>query len=76
MNVDNVRSDLLEEQEALDKLLSVLGPEDWRQSTPSPRWSVADQVAHLTYFDNTAVIAITNPDTFRNLVKEIGRAHV
>ncbi|HJM28927.1 MAG: TIGR03084 family metal-binding protein [Acidimicrobiales bacterium] len=71
MNVDNVRSDLLEEQEALDKLLSVLGPEDWRQSTPSPRWSVADQVAHLTYFDNTAVIAITNPDTFRNLVKEL-----
>ena len=71
MDVSTVRSDLLEEQEALDNVVSNLEPMDWLQPTPSPRWSVADQIAHLTYFDKAAITAITDPDAFQNLVSEL-----
>ena len=46
MNVDQVRSDLLDEQDALDVIVSGFGSDEWLKQTPSPRWSVADQIAH------------------------------
>ena len=39
--------------------------------TPSPGWTVADQIAHLTYFDTTAALAITDPEAFRRSVTEL-----
>ena len=71
MNVSTVRSDLLKDQEALENVVSILKPKDWLQLTPIPRWSVADQIAHLTYFDKAAITAITDPDAFQNLVSEL-----
>ncbi len=71
MNVDKVRSDLLDEQDALDVIVSGFGSDEWLKQTPSPRWSVADQIAHLTYFDSTAVTAIKDPENFQNLVSEL-----
>ena len=71
MDVSTVRSDLLKEQEALDSVVSILKPQDWLLQTPSPRWSVADQIGHLTYFDKAAITAITDPDAFQNLVSEL-----
>jgi uncharacterized protein (TIGR03084 family) len=41
-----------------------LGDEHWRLSTPSPGWTVADQIGHLTYFDGTATTAIEDPERF------------
>jgi uncharacterized protein (TIGR03084 family) len=32
--------------------------------TPSPGWSVADQLAHLAYFDRNAALAIEQPEEF------------
>jgi uncharacterized protein (TIGR03084 family) len=65
MDVTEVRADLLAEQEALDRLVSALDDADFALPTPSPRWSVADQLGHLTYFDGTATLAITDPAAFR-----------
>ena len=64
MDVSEVRADLLAEQAALDAVVSSLAPEQFDLATPSPRWSVADQLAHLTYFDRNAALAITDPDAF------------
>ena len=36
----------------------------WALPTPSPGWTVADQIGHLMYFDGTAALAITDPDAF------------
>ena len=58
-------ADLRAEQEALDDIVSVLEREAWTTATPSPGWTVADQIAHLTFFDDTAATAITRPDDFR-----------
>lgn len=69
--LDALRDDLHDEQQALDDIVGSLGVEDWRRSTPSPGWSVADQIGHLTYFDGTAALAIENPVAFRASIDEL-----
>lgn len=64
MHVQDVAADLVAEQQALDDVVSGLDGAGWTAATPSPRWTVADQVAHLTYFDEAAATAITDPDAF------------
>jgi uncharacterized protein (TIGR03084 family) len=71
MNVSDIRTDLLDEQNALDEIMSSISAEQWAMATPSLRWTVADQIGHLAYFDETATVAITDPDRFGELVNEL-----
>jgi len=71
MDVGAVRSDLIEEQEALDQIISGISISDWDLDTASPGWSVADQIAHLAYFDNAAALAIASPDKFQESVGDL-----
>ena len=71
MDAQGIRADLIAEQEALDAIVGALAPEQWATPTPSPRWSVADQIAHLTYFDGTAALAIRDPDAFTASLGEL-----
>ena len=59
-----VLNDLRAEHEALDILVAPLGAADWSSLTPSPNWTVAHEIAHLTYFDRTATLAIVEPAAF------------
>jgi uncharacterized protein (TIGR03084 family) len=65
VDVGTVLNDLVAEQQALDDVVAPLPPADWATPTPSPRWTVADQIGHLTYFDTTATLAIRSPEEFR-----------
>ncbi|HUW02883.1 MAG TPA: TIGR03084 family metal-binding protein [Acidimicrobiales bacterium] len=56
--------DLADEHDALDRLLVGLDERDWAHPTPSPGWSVGDQVGHLGYFDRTATLAVVDQDGF------------
>ena len=69
--VETVRADLVAEQDALDSIITDLEPEAWALATPSPRWSIADQIGHLTYFDWTAALAISDPDRFTSITGEL-----
>ena len=71
MDVAVVRSDLIDEQEALDRIISGISLSDWDLDTASPGWSVADQIAHLAYFDNAAALAIASPDEFQESVQRL-----
>jgi len=71
MDVRSIASELAEEHDALDAVVAGLGDDEWRVATPSPRWRVADQIAHLAYFDRAAVVAITEPEAFHSMVEEI-----
>jgi uncharacterized protein (TIGR03084 family) len=62
--LEELRGDLVAEQDALDAIVSDLSEAEWSTPTPSPGWDVRDQIAHLTYFDGTAALAITEPDAF------------
>ena len=67
MTVVDARSlaaDLADEQAVLDAVVDQLGAAQWRLPTPSPGWTVADQIGHLTYFDGAATTAIEEPDRF------------
>ncbi len=69
-----VRHDLADEQAALDDLVADLDDARWELATPSPGWSVADQIGHLTYFDASATTAILDPERFRADLDELVRA--
>lgn len=71
MDIASIRRDLIAEQDALDAIVASLTPEQWLLPTPSVRWSVADQIAHLTYFDDAAVVAIADPDVFVTKMGEL-----
>jgi uncharacterized protein (TIGR03084 family) len=64
VTIDGLAADLRAEHDALDGIVAELSPSQWATPTPSPGWSVADQIAHLTYFDGTAATAITQPEAF------------
>jgi uncharacterized protein (TIGR03084 family) len=64
-DVAAIAADLTAEQEALDDVVAGLDDEGWATATPSPGWTVADQIGHLTYFDGAAATAITDPDAFK-----------
>jgi len=70
----SVRRDLLDEQAALDEIVGDLTSEQWALATASPRWSVADQIAHLAYFDESASWAIADEDRFRASLDDLGPA--
>jgi uncharacterized protein (TIGR03084 family) len=70
-DLDHVRADLLAEQASLDDVVAGLADEAWATPTPSPGWTVADQIAHLAYFDGTAALAIEDPDAFGASVGEL-----
>jgi uncharacterized protein (TIGR03084 family) len=67
MDVQQVAADLASEHAALDAIVEALDAVQWAEPTPSPGWSVADQIGHLAYFDRTAVVAIEDPDRFAAL---------
>ena len=66
MDVTEVLADLRAEQQALDDIVAGLDADQWQLPTPSPGWTVADQIGHLTYFDRNAALAVTDPDAFQD----------
>ncbi len=62
--MDAITADLAAEHESLDAIVSERPDADWEIPTPAPGWAVRDQIAHLWYFDGTAVLAATDPDAF------------
>ncbi len=71
MDVSQILDDLVAEQQSLDDIVSPLRPDQWLLPTPSPGWTVADQLAHLAYFDGTAALAIVDPAAFDEAMKRL-----
>ena len=61
---------LAEETDLLVGVLDALPAERWSIPTPSPGWSVADQVSHLAYFDGAATLSVLEPGAFGDLQHE------
>ena len=56
--------DLDAETVALDAIIGPLDEADWRCPTPAVGWTIADQVSHLAYFDDVAVLSAISPEAF------------
>lgn len=74
MNLADLLQDLLDEQASLDEVVASLDEGGWDLPTPSPRWSVTDQIGHLCYFDRSAALAIRDPDAFSAEAKRLMEA--
>ena len=64
-------ADLAAESQSVDGLLAGLDPAGWDRPTPAAGWAIRDQASHLAYFDDTAVMAATDPDRFRSEAAEV-----
>ncbi|QHA05385.1 TIGR03084 family protein [Streptomyces broussonetiae] len=63
-----VIDDLRAESEELDLLVAELSAQQWKLASPAPGWTVAHQIAHLTWTDRSALLAVTDADAFQELV--------
>ncbi len=63
--------DLADEYQALDDLVSGFDPDTWQMKTPFYGWTVFDQLAHLAFFDHQAVLAMADPEAFRQRAEQI-----
>ena len=64
MELHELIADLTDEHAALDRVLASLPAEAWELPTHAPGWAVRDQVAHLASTDESATLAIADPDSF------------
>jgi uncharacterized protein (TIGR03084 family) len=64
-DVGSLLVDLDAESADLDALVGELPEAAWRRPTPSPGWTIADQVAHLAWTDDIAALAANDPDAFQ-----------
>ena len=64
VDLEELAAHLREETAALVAVLEATGPEGFAAMTPSPGWTVADQVSHLAYFDEAATASTLDPASF------------
>jgi uncharacterized protein (TIGR03084 family) len=57
-------ADLEAESAEFDALIAPLSPEQYLLPTPAEGWCVSDQVSHLAFFDEAALLAATDPQRF------------
>lgn len=62
----------LDECADLDAMVADLPAEQWRRETPAAGWTVAHQIAHLSWTDEVALLAATDRDAFALVVEEAG----
>lgn len=55
---------LIAEGAELEEILRPLPTQAWRMPTPAPGWTIAHQIGHLTWTDEVALAAVTDPPRF------------
>ncbi|MCX5045164.1 TIGR03084 family metal-binding protein [Aldersonia sp. NBC_00410] len=68
-----ILDDLTDEGDDLDRLVAGLDATAWARSTPAAGWTVADQVAHLAWTDDAAILSATVPERFAALLADAWR---
>jgi hypothetical protein len=63
-DMDALADDVAAETVVLRELVAGLDEQAWRQATPAPGWSIADQLSHLAHFDEAAVRSAIRPREF------------
>jgi len=63
-SVAELCSDLAAEHDALDAVVASQPAAAWATPTPAAGWDVGDSISHLCFFDEAAVLALTDPDGF------------
>jgi uncharacterized protein (TIGR03084 family) len=67
----SLADDLAAETAELTGLVVGLAEPGWRTPTPAPGWTIADQVSHLAFFDDAAILSATDANSF---AADLGKA--
>jgi uncharacterized protein (TIGR03084 family) len=67
--LEEIVTDLEDEQRALGRVLERMTPAQWDVPSHAPGWLARDQVAHLAFFDEAATRAIEDAGAFQDEVK-------
>ena len=62
--MQSICDDLAAEHDDLDEVVGRFSDTAWLTPTPSPGWAIRDQISHLWFFDQRALMALTDPDAF------------
>lgn len=62
--MQQICDDLRAEHDDLDDVVAALTEPDWDRATAAPGWSIRDQVSHLWFFDQRAMMAMSDPEAF------------
>jgi uncharacterized protein (TIGR03084 family) len=57
-------ADLTAESADVDAMVADLPPPQWAAQTPAAGWTIAHQIAHLSWTDEASRLAIVDPDAF------------
>src|SRR4029450_12716289 len=57
----------------MDRTVRALPPSGFDRPTPAPGWTIAHQIAHLTWTDVIAHTAVTDPDAFLAQLATVSR---
>ncbi|MGC4961827.1 TIGR03084 family metal-binding protein [Gordonia sp. DT218] len=68
--VEGLVADLTAQSAELDTLVAALDDSGWALPTPAAKWSVAHQIAHLSWTDRVAAMAAADPDAFGAVLDE------
>ncbi|MCX4096476.1 TIGR03084 family metal-binding protein [Nocardia sp. alder85J] len=68
-DLEALLGDLAAESADLDRMVSPLSPAQWATPTPAPGWTIAHQIGHLAWTDETATLAATDAERFAELVR-------
>lgn len=78
-DVSTVLRDLDAESQDVDALVADLDSGEWARPTPAEGWTIAHQIAHLSWTDGKALLAVRTPERFPDEITtalERGGAHV
>jgi uncharacterized protein (TIGR03084 family) len=62
--MDAICDDLEAEHADLDAVVTAASPADLERPTPAAGWAVRDQISHLWFFDQRAVMAVSDAEAF------------
>jgi uncharacterized protein (TIGR03084 family) len=66
-------AELEAEQWALDERVAGIDEAGWATPTPAAGWDVRDQISHLCFFDQAALVALTDPPAFARHAKTLAQ---
>jgi uncharacterized protein (TIGR03084 family) len=68
--LNDVLADLHDENDDLDHRVAALSTEEWATLTPAPGWTIAHQIAHLSWTDEVSLLAVTDQERFSEVLAE------
>lgn len=71
-DLQDVFQDLTAERDEVDRMVAGLDASQWALDTPAPGWTIAHQIAHVSFVFRIAGMAAADPDAFNAMLAKVG----